>query len=152
MTDNTDPIVTEAKPGESAGGCPVAHGSTLHPTLAGGNDHWWPEQLNLKVLAKNPPVANPLGEDFDYAEAFLSLDLPAVKRDIAEVLTTSKDWWPADFGHYGPFMIRMAWHSAGTYRIRDGRGGGGTGQQRFAPSTAGRTTPTSTRRAACCGR
>ncbi|MET7288014.1 catalase/peroxidase HPI [Streptomyces sp. NPDC005573] len=132
MTDNTDPVIAEGK-NEGAGGCPVAHGSTLHPTLAGGNDHWWPEQLNLKVLAKDQPVANPLGADFDYAEAFLSLDLPAVKRDIAEVLTTSKDWWPADFGHYGPFMIRMAWHSAGTYRIRDGRGGGGTGQQRFAP-------------------
>ncbi|GAA3118428.1 hypothetical protein GCM10020254_76790 [Streptomyces goshikiensis] len=97
-------------------------------------------------------MANPLGEEFDYAEAFQGLDLPAVKRDIAEVLTTSQDWWPADFGHYGPFMIRMAWHSAGTYRISDGRGGAGAGQQRFAPSTAGRTTATSTRPAACCGR
>lgn len=97
-------------------------------------------------------MANPLGEEFDYAEAFKTLDLPAVKRDIAEVLTTSQDWWPADFGNYGPFMIRMAWHSAGTYRISDGRGGAGAGQQRFAPSTAGRTTETSTRPAACCGR
>ena len=94
---------------------------------------WWPERLNLKILAKNPAVANPLGEEFDYAEAFKTLDLPAVKQDIAEVLTTSQDWWPADFGHYGPFMIRMAWHSAGTYRISDGRGGAGAGQQRFAP-------------------
>ncbi|MER6355943.1 catalase/peroxidase HPI [Streptomyces sp. NPDC001634] len=115
------------------GKCPVAHGRAPHPTQGGGNRQWWPERLNLKILAKNPAVANPLGEAFDYAEAFKSLDLPAVKRDIAEVLTDSKDWWPADFGHYGPFMIRMAWHSAGTYRISDGRGGAGAGQQRFAP-------------------
>ncbi|MGW3030793.1 catalase/peroxidase HPI [Streptomyces sp. NPDC001178] len=113
--------------------CPVAHDRALHPTQGGGNRQWWPERLNLKILAKNPAVANPLGEDFDYAEAFKSLDLPAVKQDIAEILTDSKDWWPADFGHYGPFMIRMAWHSAGTYRISDGRGGAGAGQQRFAP-------------------
>ncbi|MER6419737.1 catalase/peroxidase HPI [Streptomyces sp. NPDC001137] len=113
--------------------CPVAHDRALHPTQGGGNRQWWPERLNLKILAKNPAVANPLGEEFDYAEAFKSLDLPAVKQDIAEILTDSKDWWPADFGHYGPFMIRMAWHSAGTYRISDGRGGAGAGQQRFAP-------------------
>ncbi|MCX5249523.1 MULTISPECIES: catalase/peroxidase HPI [unclassified Streptomyces] len=113
--------------------CPVAHDRALHPTQGGGNRQWWPEKLNLKILAKNPAVANPLGEDFDYAAAFQSLDLAAVKQDIAEVLTDSKDWWPADFGHYGPFMIRMAWHSAGTYRISDGRGGAGAGQQRFAP-------------------
>ncbi|WP_327691804.1 catalase/peroxidase HPI [Streptomyces sp. NBC_00461] len=113
--------------------CPVAHDRALHPTQGGGNRQWWPERLNLKILAKNPAVANPLGEDFDYAAAFQSLDLAAVKQDIAEVLTDSKDWWPADFGHYGPFMIRMAWHSAGTYRISDGRGGAGAGQQRFAP-------------------
>ncbi|WP_212827402.1 catalase/peroxidase HPI [Polymorphospora rubra] len=104
-----------------------------HPTQGGGNRGWWPNQLNLKILAKNPAVANPLGEKFDYAEAFKALDLPAVKRDIAEVLTNSQDWWPADYGHYGPFMVRMAWHSAGTYRISDGRGGAGAGQQRFAP-------------------
>ena len=104
-----------------------------HPTQGGGNRGWWPDRLNLKILAKNPAVANPLGEDFDYAEAFKSLDLAAVKQDIEDVLTTSQDWWPADFGHYGPFMIRMAWHSAGTYRISDGRGGAGAGQQRFAP-------------------
>ncbi|MGW7635789.1 catalase/peroxidase HPI [Streptomyces decoyicus] len=132
MTDNHDAIVTDPKP-EEAGGCPVAHGRALHPTQGGGNRQWWPQRLNVKILAKNPTVANPLGEQFDYAEAFKSLDLPAVKRDIAEVLTTSQDWWPADFGHYGPFMIRMAWHSAGTYRISDGRGGAGAGQQRFAP-------------------
>ncbi|GAA3117108.1 catalase/peroxidase HPI [Streptomyces rectiviolaceus] len=132
MTENHDAIVTDPKP-EETGGCPVAHGRAPHPTQGGGNRQWWPERLNLKILAKNPAVANPLGEEFDYAEAFKSLDLPAVKRDIAEVLTTSQDWWPADFGNYGPLMIRMAWHSAGTYRISDGRGGAGAGQQRFAP-------------------
>ncbi|AZM51494.1 catalase/peroxidase HPI [Streptomyces sp. WAC 01529] len=132
MTENHDAIVTDPKP-EEVTGCPVAHGRAPHPTQGGGNRQWWPERLNLKILAKNPAVANPLGEEFDYAEAFKALDLPAVKRDIAEVLTTSQPWWPADFGHYGPFMIRMAWHSAGTYRISDGRGGAGAGQQRFAP-------------------
>ncbi|MEU9585299.1 catalase/peroxidase HPI [Streptomyces werraensis] len=132
MTENHDAIVTEPK-AEGTGGCPVAHDRAPHPTQGGGNRQWWPDRLNLKILAKNPPAANPLGEDFDYAAAFQSLDLPAVKRDIAEVLTTSQDWWPADFGHYGPLIIRMAWHSAGTYRISDGRGGAGAGQQRFAP-------------------
>ncbi|MEU7319398.1 catalase/peroxidase HPI [Streptomyces griseoviridis] len=124
MSENHD--AAEAK-------CPVAHGRAPHPTQGGGNRQWWPDRLNLKILAKNTAVTNPLGEDFDYAEAFGALDLPAVKRDIAEVLTTSQDWWPADFGNYGPLMIRMAWHSAGTYRISDGRGGAGAGQQRFAP-------------------
>ncbi|GGU97137.1 catalase-peroxidase [Streptomyces filipinensis] len=133
MTENHDAIVTDAKAEGASGGCPVAHDRALHPTQGGGNRQWWPERLNLRILAKNPPVTNPLGEEFDYAEAFKSLDLPAVKRDIAEVLTTSQDWWPADFGHYGPLIIRMAWHSAGTYRISDGRGGAGAGQQRFAP-------------------
>ncbi|HZU57810.1 MAG TPA: catalase/peroxidase HPI [Actinocrinis sp.] len=133
MTENHDAIVADPKTEGSAGGCPVAHDRALHPTQGGGNRQWWPERLNLKILAKNPAVANPLGEDFDYAAAFKSLDLPAVKRDIAQVLTTSQDWWPADFGNYGPFIIRMAWHSAGTYRISDGRGGAGAGQQRFAP-------------------
>ncbi|MFH8990397.1 catalase/peroxidase HPI [Streptomyces sp. NPDC017940] len=136
MAENPDAIVTDPKfeeTSEGTGGCPVAHGRAAHPTQGGGNRQWWPERLNLKILAKNPAVANPLGEEFDYAAAFRSLDLPAVKRDIAEVLTTSQDWWPADFGHYGPLMIRMAWHSAGTYRISDGRGGAGAGQQRFAP-------------------
>ncbi|MFE5597347.1 catalase/peroxidase HPI [Streptomyces sp. NPDC056549] len=132
MSENHEATVTDAK-AEGAGGCPVAHGRAAHPTQSGGNSQWWPNRLNLKILAKNPAVANPLGEDFDYAQAFEGLDLSAVKQDIAEVLTTSQDWWPADFGHYGPFMIRMAWHSAGTYRISDGRGGAGAGQQRFAP-------------------
>ena len=138
MSEHADAVVgemndTTAIPLEEAGGCPVAHGGLIHPTSGDANVEWWPERLNLKILAKNPAVANPLGEDFDYAEAFKTLDLAAVKQDIAEVLTTSQDWWPADFGNYSPLMIRMAWHSAGTYRISDGRGGAGSGQQRFAP-------------------
>ncbi|MFU8850246.1 catalase/peroxidase HPI [Micromonospora sp. SL1-18] len=132
MSENHDAVVHDANAG-SESRCPVAHGRAPHPTQGGGNRGWWPNQLNLKILAKNPAVANPLGEEFNYAEAFKSLDLAGVKRDISEVLTTSQDWWPADHGHYGPFMIRMAWHSAGTYRISDGRGGAGAGQQRFAP-------------------
>ncbi len=130
MSENHDPLVAEG-PGPEAE-CPILPGR-IHPTMGDANREWWPNKLNLKVLAKNPAVANPLGEDFDYEAAFNSLDLAAVKRDIAEVLTNSKDWWPADFGNYGPLMIRMAWHSAGTYRISDGRGGAGSGQQRFAP-------------------
>src|ERR1700746_2506060 len=131
MSENHDPVVAEGATPE-AGGCPVVHGRT-DPTMGDANREWWPNRLNLKILAKNPPAGNPLGAEFNYAEAFSSLDLAAVKRDIAEVLTTSQDWWPADFANYGPRMIRMAWHSAGTYRIGDGRGGAGTGQQRFAP-------------------
>jgi catalase-peroxidase len=131
MSENHDPVVVEDATPES-GGCPVAPGLT-HPTMGDANSEWWPNRLNLKILAKNPAVANPLGEAFSYPRAFASLDLAAVKRDIAEVLTTSQDWWPADFGNYGPLMVRMAWHSAGTYRISDGRGGAGSGQQRFAP-------------------
>jgi len=131
VSDSTDAVVGELNEGN--GGCPVAHDRAPYPTEGGGNRGWWPNQLNLKILAKNPAEANPMGEGFDYAEAFESLDLDVVKKDIEEVLTTSQDWWPADFGHYGPLIIRMAWHSAGTYRISDGRGGGGTGQQRFAP-------------------
>ena len=130
MSENHDPVVAEGPTPE--GECPVLPGR-VHPTAGDANSEWWPRRLNLKILAKNPAVSNPMGEDFDYAEAFSSLDLAAVKRDIAAVLTDSKDWWPADFGHYGPLMIRMAWHSAGTYRISDGRGGAGAGQQRFAP-------------------
>jgi catalase-peroxidase len=130
MSEQHDPVVIEGATPE--GECPFAPGR-VHPTMGDANTQWWPNKLNLKILAKNPAVANPMGEDFDYAEAFKTLDLAAVKRDIAQVLTTSQDWWPADFGHYGPLMIRMAWHSAGTYRISDGRGGAGGGQQRFAP-------------------
>ena len=121
------PLVTEGE------GCPFHGDGTPHPTRGDGNRAWWPNALNLRLLSRNTPVSNPLDEDFDYAEAFANLDLPALKADIAEVLTTSQDWWPADFGNYGPLMIRMAWHSAGTYRIHDGRGGAGGGQQRFAP-------------------
>ncbi len=138
MTENHDPTVVEDATPEAgavaaeSGGCPAGHGLT-QPTMGDANFQWWPNRLNLKILAKNPAVANPMGADFDYAEAFSSLDLAAVKRDIAAVLTDSQDWWPADFGNYGPLMIRMAWHSAGTYRIGDGRGGAGSGQQRFAP-------------------
>src|SRR3984893_8163592 len=132
MSENHDAIVVDAKT-EGGGGCPVAHGRAPHPTQGGGNRQWWPERLNLKILAKNPAVANPLGEKFYYAEAFKTLDLASVTPDIAQAPTPSQDGWPAYYGHYGPFIIRMACHSAGTYRISDGRGGAGAGQQRFAP-------------------
>ena len=111
--------------------CPVMHHSHARGTIA--NQQWWPNQLNLKMLHQNPPTSNPMGEDFNYAEAFKTLDLEALKQDIDAVMTTSQEWWPADYGHYGPLFIRMAWHSAGTYRIGDGRGGGASGTLRFAP-------------------
>ena len=130
MSENSPETTNE----QSSGGCPVAHGDALpHPTRGGANSTWWPNRLNLKLLAKNPDVGDPMDDDVDYAAEFESLDLAAVKRDIAELLTDSQSWWPADFGNYGPLMIRMAWHSAGTYRVEDGRGGAGSGQQRFAP-------------------
>jgi catalase-peroxidase len=135
MSENHDAVVHDAEAG-SESRCPVAHGRAPHPTQGDANRGWWPNRLNLKILAKHHPAANPLGADFNYAEAFKSLDLAAVKRDIEQVLTTSQDWWPADFGHYGPLIIRMAWHAAGTYRIHDGRGGAGSGQQRFAPTNS----------------
>ncbi len=111
--------------------CPVMHHDRARGTIA--NQQWWPNQLNLKMLQQNPPTSNPMGADFNYAEAFKTIDLAALQQDIEEVMTTSQDWWPADYGHYGPLFIRMAWHSAGTYRIHDGRGGGASGTMRFAP-------------------
>lgn len=119
---------------ESTGKCPVMHGSVTKMGDKGtSNTDWWPNQLNLKILHQNTAASNPLGEDFDYAEEFKKLDLAELKKDLHSLMTDSQDWWPADYGHYGPFFIRMAWHSAGTYRMGDGRGGAGSGQQRFAP-------------------
>ncbi len=117
---------------ESVGKCPVMHGA-VQPTGTTANQQWWPKLLNLKVLDQNSPQSNPMGEDFDYAEEFKTLDLDALRADLTALMTDSQDWWPADFGHYGPLFVRMTWHSAGTYRIHDGRGGGASGTQRFAP-------------------
>ena len=120
-------LSTEAK-------CPVAHGaSQTHGGGAPTNADWWPNQLNLKILHQHSPLSDPMDKEFNYAEEFKSLDLNAVIKDLHALMTASQDWWPADYGHYGPLFIRMAWHSAGTYRIGDGRGGAGSGTQRFAP-------------------
>jgi len=122
------------KKNNAAGQCPFMHGGNTRLGGAGRkNRDWWPEQLNLNILHQNGEQSNPMAVGFNYAKAFEKLDLAAVKKDIEKVLTTSQDWWPADYGHYGPFMVRMAWHAAGTYRTGDGRGGAGTGNQRFAP-------------------
>ncbi len=120
--------------GNGAGKCPFSSGA-LKQSAGGGtrNRDWWPNQLRLNILRQHSSLSNPMGEEFNYAEEFKTLDLDAVKKDIVELMTTSQEWWPADYGHYGPFFIRMAWHSAGTYRIADGRGGAGAGTQRFAP-------------------
>ena len=114
--------------------CPVRNGAQRH-TAAGAlsNRDWWPNQLNLQILHQNSSLSNPMGKEFNYREEFRKLDLNALKKDMDAVMTTSQDWWPADYGHYGPLFIRMAWHSAGTYRIADGRGGAASGSQRFAP-------------------
>jgi catalase-peroxidase len=118
----------------SEGKCPVIHGAAARATPTGrSNRDWWPNQLDIGTLHRNSALSNPMGAAFDYAKAFRTLDLPALKADLHALMTDSQDWWPADFGHYGPLFIRMAWHSAGTYRIADGRGGAGAGQQRFAP-------------------
>ena len=117
---------------EKSGKCPVMHGAhSAKGTQA--NQHWWPNQLNLKMLSQNAPSVSPMDADFNYAEAFKALDLDALRADLKALMTDSQDWWPADYGHYGPFFIRMAWHSAGTYRVHDGRGGAASGSQRFAP-------------------
>src|SRR6201993_5287463 len=116
---------------EKAGKCPIVHGTTNSGMRS--NRDWWPNQLNLRILRQNSPQSDPMGKDFNYAEEFKELDLKALKKDLTALMTDSQDWWPADFGHYGGLMIRMAWHAAGTYRIGDGRGGAGAGQQRFAP-------------------
>ena len=129
MSDEKCPVTGKTQGAEAQG--EMGHGEKSRS--ARSNRDWWPNHLNLKVLHQNPPARDPMGAEFDYAAEFASLDLDALKKDIEQVMTTSQEWWPADFGHYGPLFIRMAWHSAGTYRISDGRGGAGDGEQRFAP-------------------
>lgn len=118
----------------SSSTCPVMHGAlTNHQTTGTTNQHWWPNQLNLGILRRHDTKATPQAEKFDYREAFAKLDYASLKKDLSALMTDSQDWWPADYGHYGPLFIRMAWHAAGTYRIIDGRGGAASGAQRFAP-------------------
>ena len=132
IVDDQNAMLSETKPGEAK--CPFSGNMLTHTTAgAKGNNDWWPDQLNLGILHQQSSLSNPMGEEFDYAQEFKSLDLDAIVKDLRDLMTDSQEWWPADFGHYGPLFIRMAWHSAGTYRIHDGRGGGGRGAQRFAP-------------------
>ncbi|MGW5076738.1 catalase/peroxidase HPI [Rhodococcus sp. NPDC004095] len=133
MSEETKPIAEEPRADRSDSENPAIASPTPQAHRPQTNRDWWPNQLDLRVLDRQTPGANPLGENFDYTEAFAGLDVDALKRDVFEVMTTSQDWWPADYGHYGPLFIRMSWHAAGTYRIADGRGGGGQGAQRFAP-------------------
>ncbi len=133
MSDSPDAVVGERTRRAPARARPSRPGADTRPTRVASNRDWWPNQLDLKILRKHTAVADPMGEDFDYAAEFRTLDLDALAKDVDEVLTTSQEWWPADFGHYGPLVIRMVWHCAGTYRIDDGRGGAGAGMQRFAP-------------------
>ena len=119
---------------DSESKCPVMHGALSTNKSSGtSNQDWWPNQLNLSILHQHDQKSDPMDQDFDYREEFKKLDYDALKKDLNDLMTDSQDWWPADYGHYGPFFIRMTWHAAGTYRIGDGRGGGGTGNQRFAP-------------------
>src|SRR5680860_35766 len=124
---------------DSAVGCPVVHGATNAGMRS--NSDWWPHQLNLKILHQNSPLSDPMGEAFNYAEAFKTLDLKALKQDLYALMTDSQEWWPSDYGHYGPFFIRMAWHSAGTYRTGDGRGGAGAVGARAVPRHADEERP-----------
>src|SRR5258708_968803 len=129
ITQNLRRYMQDEKTTQTEAKCPFHHANGVGTS----NRDWWPEQLNLGILHQHSSLSNPMGEEFNYAEEFKSLDLDAVIQDLKTLMTDSQHWWPADFGHYGPLFIRMAWHSAGTYRIGDGRGGGGRGQQRFAP-------------------
>ncbi len=132
--EQTDTLNSPTAKTTDSGKCPFTGGAIKFTTESNrSNRDWWPKSLNLKILRQHSSLSDPMGEDFNYAEEFKSLDLEAVKKEISDLMTDSQEWWPADYGHYGPFFIRMAWHSAGTYRIQDGRGGGGRGQQRFAP-------------------
>ena len=139
MSENNFETIKNADPslmnGESK--CPVSHGaSDQHTNRAQTNKEWWPDQVNLSILHQHDQKTNPMDENFDYKEEFQNLDYDALKKDLNDLMTDSQDWWPADYGHYGPFFIRMTWHAAGTYRTADGRGGGGTGSQRFAPTNS----------------
>src|SRR5947208_12718903 len=127
-TEAAAPVANNDQTAAAAPKCPVAHSARGR-----GNREWWPDALDISVLHRNSKLSDPMGDGFDYAKEFERLDLDAVIKDLHALMTDSQDWWPADFGHYGGLMVRMAWHSAGTYRITDGRGGAGPGQQRFAP-------------------